>query len=146
MPKKSQWKPGIDYCDKGGFWMYQEMESAVHGPMWKSQAKDRAVTWPLIENSNVKVKFKEHTCEAVFGKYANGRVSITLVDSGETIAIATVNLVDSCIESDEVIIKDWSENKGMLDALIKAGIVAEPDKYEQTGHVIAFICKLLKKG
>ena len=42
-----------------------------------------------------------------------------------------------------VAIKDYSENEGVLEALVKGGIVSEPMHYFPTGYVQVPICKLL---
>lgn len=89
------------------------------------------------------VKFKQWNCDVEFGNYSNGRIAISLVDP-EPIAVATVNLPDVVLQHDEVIIKDYSENTGMLDALIESGYVSEPIRMVQTGYVSCPVCKLLK--
>ena len=40
-------------------------------------------------------------------------------------------------------IKDYSENEGMLDALVKAGIVSEPIEYYHTGYVTCPLVEVL---
>ena len=89
------------------------------------------------------VKFKEWECELTFLKYGNGRHAITLdeVGTGEPIAVASVNLPDATIEDDEVIIKNWSENEGVLELLVEAGIVT-PLRKLFTGFVQADVCRL----
>jgi hypothetical protein len=91
------------------------------------------------------VKFKEWNCVAVFEKYRNGRTAIQLMDAedGSPIATATVNLPDFPLAEDRVAIKDYSENEGMLDALVEAGIVEELGLHAETGFVTVPICKLL---
>lgn len=73
----------------------------------------------------MKVKFKHWNCVAVSGYYANGRRAIKLIEdpSREQIAVATVNVVDCEPGEGAVFIKDYSENVGMADALIEAGII-----------------------
>lgn len=67
------------------------------------------------------------TGNLVFAQYSNGQTAIKLVEpSGETLALATVNLEGLSAPPpgpDQVWIKDWSENEGMLEALIQAGVV-----------------------
>mgnify|MGYP003108752120 CR=1 FL=1 len=105
-----------------------------------------------------KVKFKDWDCKVELGQYANGRTAITLVSSrihdedpdmmvleGEPIATATINVPKADISDNEVIIKDWSENKGILECLMKAFIVAEPHGIIHTPGADASLCKLLIK-
>jgi len=74
----------------------------------------------------MKVKFKEWTCLPIVGRYSNGRKAINLVDhiTYEPIATATVNIEHVMLTSwDHVFIKEYSENEGMTEALIKANII-----------------------
>ena len=58
--------------------------------------------------------------------------------------VATVNLPDVPLRSNEIIVKDYSENEGVLDFLIKEDIVETPHKYVQLEFVRCWICKLAK--
>jgi len=91
-----------------------------------------------------KVMFAGELCSLQFGNYGNGRLSIQLADRhGEPYGRATVNLPDEVLGEDEVFIKDYSENEGMLSALIEAGIVADTGRRVRTGYVEVPVCKLL---
>ena len=76
----------------------------------------------------MKVKFMEWECDVVYGQYGNGRTAISLMDAadGSPIATASVNLPDEPLKDKEVAIKDYSENEGMLDALMDAGVITIP--------------------
>ena len=67
-----------------------------------------------------------------YNSYGNGNRAISLfTDSGEPYATATVN-IPMALNSDEVAIKDYSENIGVLDFLIESNVI-EPqaiDYYE----------------
>jgi len=103
------------------------------------------------------VQFKQWNCQLKFEKYANNnRVCISLFNADPMIeddiewpagtvpiATATVNISDVTLVEDEVIIKDYSENKGMLNVLVEAGIVSKPDRYIKSGFVECPVCKLL---
>lgn len=93
------------------------------------------------------VNFGNNDCELVFDEYYNGRTRIRLVDAsdGEDVATATVNLPDLEIPAGFVAVKDYSENEGMLEALVKAGVVGEPATFAQGGYVQIPICPLLKR-
>ena len=49
-------------------------------------------------------------------------------------------------KDDEDIIKDYSENEGVLKSLIDAGIISEPLYSVTTGFVEVAVCKLLIKS
>lgn len=94
-----------------------------------------------------KVKFMGYECNAVIKTYQdNGNTAIQLIsDDGEPIARATVNLGHK-LAKDKAYIKDYSENEGMLDALVDAGIVKQILTYDKTGYVCVPLCLLnLKK-
>lgn len=100
----------------------------------------------VIKNVPIKTVYCNENCDLEFGKYANNnRLAITLKSSksGEPMMIATVNLIDEPLTDDCVHIKNWSENKGILDSLVKAGIIEDTGQKIPTGYVEANLCKLL---
>ena len=83
------------------------------------------------------MRFREWLCEVRQATYSNGRTALLLLDakSGESIAVATVNLPHESLEPGQVFIKDHSENRGMLEALEKAGIVKATGETVHSGFV-----------
>jgi hypothetical protein len=79
-----------------------------------------------------------------FAKYENGQTAIKLFDmsDGFPFATATVCVEDDLLKEGEVAIKDYSENTGILDALIEADVVESPHAFIQSGFVKIPICKL----
>ena len=78
-------------------------------------------------------------------KYANGRKAIVLMDAtdGEQIAVATVNMPYDKLQEDEVFIKDYSENEGMLNFLVENKIVEYPHETVPSGFVLIYKCRLV---
>ena len=64
--------------------------------------------------------------------------------TGEPYATATVNLPGEPLLQRQVFIKNWSENAGILEALIDASIVEDTGTTVATGFVHAHVCNLLK--
>ncbi len=60
----------------------------------------------------------------------------------EQLATVTVNFPYE-LPPNHVAIKDYSENSGVLDFLIEAGIVEQPSYQIQSGFVLIPVCKLL---
>jgi hypothetical protein len=91
----------------------------------------------------MEVTFKIWKCKVQFARYANDRIAIQLVDheDGEPIATASVNLPEYDLPADHVIIKDWSENEGMYETLIEAGLITETDLEVPSGFVLAPVGK-----
>lgn len=71
------------------------------------------------------------------GKYENGRTVIQLNDAidGHPYAVATVNMPNVLLADNEVLIKDYSENQGVLDFLIKYNVVTPTPNGVQSGFV-----------
>lgn len=75
---------------------------------------------------------------------AGERIALILFDDdGAPAATVTVNLPDVPLAPDEVILKGWSENEGIPDALERHGIVGPQLRSVQTGFVSAGIHKML---
>lgn len=84
-----------------------------------------------------------------FSRYKrNGRICLRLVHAegghaGEVCASCTVNLAGVAMQEDEVAIKTWHENVGMLGWLMEEGIVSAPLHYASFGGVFIPVCSLL---
>lgn len=91
------------------------------------------------------MKFHGYDCNVVKSRYGNGRIALLLEDAvtGEPIAKATVNVPEEPLHENEVVIKDYSENVGMADVLIEAGLVAPTGHYARVGFVTCPICEVL---
>lgn len=96
------------------------------------------------------IRFADCNCTVERHRYQNGRVALQLVthDDGfpEPVATATVNIPEWDLEADEVIIKDYSENQGILDALIGARVVHPPERRGQFNYTPVAICRLVQPG
>lgn len=89
------------------------------------------------------VHFKDYTCRLVKHIYAGtGRIALELVDDEGPVARATVNMPEVKLAPDEILIKDYSENEGMLDALVNAGVVTDTGRREACGYVSVAVGKL----
>ena len=82
-------------------------------------------------------------------KYNNGRPSLELLyadenseDYGFPYTIASVNLPDVPLDEDEILIKDYSENEGMLNFLTENNIVYPTNRGVQSGFVWIPVCIL----
>lgn len=102
------------------------------------------------------VQFKKWRCNVHLEEYVNSNnIAIVLRNADcimedefieypdmADIAVATVNIPGITLKTHEVAIKDYSENEGMLKALILADIVAMPHKFVKGGYVEFPVCKL----
>ena len=67
--------------------------------------------------------------EIIFGQYATGETAIQIMNEGELVAVATVNLEawdQQKASYNQIWIKTWSENEGMDVALFSAGVIEKP--------------------
>ena len=78
-----------------------------------------------------------------YNKPANTALLLTEPD-GMPYAAASVN-PDIKLAVDEVAIKDYNENAGLLDVLQAANIVSAQIRYVATGYVTVPVCRLLIK-
>lgn len=79
-------------------------------------------------------------------KYGGGvALQFVHVETGEPGFTATVNIpaMAHSLEPNQVFIKNWSENEGVLDELVRLGIVEDTGLRVPTGFVEAAVCKLL---
>uniref|UniRef100_A0A6M3IWQ2 Uncharacterized protein n=2 Tax=viral metagenome TaxID=1070528 RepID=A0A6M3IWQ2_9ZZZZ len=106
------------------------------------------------------IRFRQWNCEIRRMYYGNNRTAIRLVDAndGSPTATASVNITGhsksewktlaefcGCTPDQLVFIKDYSENEGMLDALVSQGIVKDTGHRHHTGHVEVPLCILDEK-
>ena len=86
---------------------------------------------------NPTVIFSGYTCDVQFSRYHDNNLAIILVDivDGGPVATATVNIEGVELPANEVMIKDYSENKGMLRALQDSNVVGRIVDVIQSGYV-----------
>lgn len=96
------------------------------------------------------INFLNYDCKVIFGKYQKNnskidRIAIMLIDKDtkEPIADATSNLPTFPLKPYEVLIKNYSENEGILQALIDGGIIEDTGIAISTGFVKLNLCNLL---
>ncbi len=113
---------------------------------WKGIATGKRLRYPMkfvpylqllkyIIMGIIEVKFKRWTCRIVEYGYNNGRIALELEDikTGETVLCATVNIPEVEIPEKHVIIKNYSENEGIEEILIAAGVIdAKPEMYVES--------------
>lgn len=83
-----------------------------------------------------------HVCTVEHGKYANGQNRIQLWCDEGPYATASV-AIDAHLSEDEVAIKDYSENRGVWDALLNAAIIEDTGKRFRQGFVEIPVGRLL---
>lgn len=93
------------------------------------------------------VNFANSKCSIKIGRYYNDNTSIQLYDTedGMPVATASVNVKEKLLP-EEVIIKDYSENEGIYNALLKAGVILPSHNTYQTGNVISPISFINKQN
>lgn len=92
------------------------------------------------------VNFMGYECSIKFDIYLDGGATcITLIckEDGQPVAVATINCPNFKLEPGMVIIKNYSENEGVLEALIDAGVIKDTGMCIHLPHTTANICRLL---
>lgn len=84
-------------------------------------------------------------CTPRFSYYRDGRLALELVDpfNGTRLVTASVNVPEVELAPDEIALKDYSENTGVLDALVRGGVVAVTERAVRTGFVTLPVVRLL---
>lgn len=118
------------------------------GPFLCTQAKD----YLLTPNPST---MKEFTFQTKFGssyqvhltveKYRNGQTSLQLIDANDEtpVATASVSIPGVDLDENEIVVKDYSENEGMLDFLLENNIVEMRSEYLEVGYNVCPVVKLL---
>ena len=97
------------------------------------------------------VSFMGYDCNVLQQTYVNGQNSISLTDVKDGLPVAHASICipsvyceknNIPISNDEVFIKNYSENEGILDILIESRIV-EPVDIINLGQVLVHKCKIL---
>lgn len=91
------------------------------------------------------IKFRNKDFIVTYSRYVgNQRISIALMDDPfidpSPYLVATVNLPNEELEYNEVAIKNWSENEGILEALVNADVISSPHREVPVGYTKAYIC------
>ena len=89
------------------------------------------------------VEFAGFKCEVMIQKYGTGNPAVRLLDIEDGMPIATASVNIDGLDLDEVAIKNYSENEGMYDALLKAGVITPKHRNLSTGYVTVPVCKLI---
>lgn len=92
------------------------------------------------------ITFLNTKCNIKFSRYIAGNrlaIMLTVDGTGESFATASINVPDVSLKDNEVVIKNYSELEGLLDALVAEGIVEKTGKVVQLNHVTADICRLM---
>lgn len=76
--------------------------------------------------------------------YRSGNTCLTLVDAVDHFPYMTCTVFVDGLEDNEVAIKNYSENAGVLDFLVKENIIEAPHKEINSGFVKLYVCKLKK--
>jgi len=76
------------------------------------------------------------------GAYLQGPPAIKLIDADDGMPYATATVYVGGLRKDEVAIKNYSENEGVLDFLLENNIIHQPHRFIESGYVTLPICKL----
>ena len=76
-------------------------------------------------------------------QYALGGIALQAYCEDGPYMTCTVCIPEVDLKEHEVIIKDYNENAGILEALVRAGIVSKPIGIVFVGYAYAHVCLLL---
>jgi hypothetical protein len=85
---------------------------------------------------------KDYQVHVQKSEYRNGGIAIQLTDAEDGTPFATATIWVEGLTENEVAIKNYSENLGMLTFLVTNGIVEQPHRQINNGFVNIPVCKL----
>lgn len=112
--------------------------------MFNRSDKERLDKIKKINNMNIEIKFRGEKIDLKFFRYNNNKIG-ALMTHKETNSLwgpATVNLDTAQLKSDEIIVKDYHNNKGLYKSLLEQNIVIASRRDLIIGYETAKICKL----
>lgn len=95
-------------------------------------------------NTNLKIGAAQYTKGGTIGIsfYEGGAIALTINSEIGVEAKATVNIPEIELPKDHVILKNWSENRGIPEAMVKSGLVELTGESVDNGFVQAPIAKM----
>lgn len=97
----------------------------------------------ILKEYHIKTKYIDTICTIEKLAYQNKRIALQLIGPEGPECTASVNMPDLPCPEGYTYIKDYSENEGILDELIRHGIVDAPEAVVASGHVVIPLCKVL---
>ena len=91
----------------------------------------------------MEVMFRGHRCMVMAGTYNTGGTALWLKDAVDGTKIATATVDALRLPANEVVIKDYSENTGLLRVLEEAGIIELTGKWVRVGFSQCYVCRVL---
>jgi hypothetical protein len=88
------------------------------------------------------VVFNNYRLQIIMGTYHNDSPKMTLWDNEGPYMIASA-LLPQKPDDGNILIKNYSENEGILNALVENNIISVPVRSIRSGYVEIFECKLL---
>lgn len=89
------------------------------------------------------VEFCNEKCVVHKQEYVLGGIALQLVSLEDGLPVATATSYVDGLMKHEIAIKNYSENEGIMQLLLDAGIVARPHRYIKSGFVEFPICEFL---
>ena len=118
------------------------------GPIWMNRSETLMSSECAYPELKVRHYGHRDVVLSVTRYLRNNRICLRLMSTGpsgalEPCAVCTVNLAHIPMRDDEVAIKTWHENIGMLDWLVDQGLVSMPLRYAFFANTFIPICSLL---
>lgn len=105
-------------------------------------SQDFPVTRIKLEKKEV--IFSGYVCYIKIRPYNSGRIYMTLHDKldNQQVARVTLDLDDIPHIPNLIIVKNYAENEGIYEALLKAGVVKECERKIAVGNEFGLVCFL----
>ena len=84
-----------------------------------------------MEHEPVRVTFRGRECHLHRSRYPNGGTAVALMDAERGAFVAWATLISPLVglQPNQVVVNDYDRTEGMLEALVKAGVVEPTGEY-----------------
>jgi hypothetical protein len=126
--------------------LFEKAQEQRHEPNQKGAPGEKPEHPGQHARTTPKVTFLGQEFELRFDQYPHGgRTALLLVEPGkeDEFVVATVNEPEARLAANQVLIKDYSENRGVLDSLVRAAVVRPTGEIVRSGFASLPVCELL---
>lgn len=94
---------------------------------------------------DIKTKYIDcKNCSLHFSNHLDGSIALTIQDEyGNPLINVTKFLIENIFGEDKILIKNYSENEGILECLIDKGIIKHTGKIIAIRNIELHVCDLL---
>ncbi len=112
--------------------------------VWLDRSVSKGGNGPIFDVETGTLVFGGYTCRLEVNHTVTGHIRIDLIDVKDGQFVITASKADPCYPPllETVLIKDYSENEGMLETLVNANVVRDTGEMSGLLHICRLIAAL----